>query len=207
MYVVGLTGGIGSGKSAVSSHLERKGIAVVDADVVSRQVVQPGSKALPQIAEHFGAEYLLADGQLDRARLRQKIFSDEQAKRWLEQLLHPLIHEEAHRQLGAATSAYALLVSPLLIEAGQTAICDQVAVVDVPESLQISRTAARDNNSQQQVERIIASQASRERRLQAATAVIDNSGGLPALTQRVDELHSEWLQLAAEKQLATEKPH
>ena len=137
MYVIGLTGGIGSGKSAVSDRLQHKGIAVVDADVVSREVVAPGSDALGEIATHFGEAFILADGQLDRARLRQRIFSDDDARHWLERLLHPLIHGEAHRQLEIADSPYAVLVSPLLIEAGQTAICDQVVVVDVPESVLI----------------------------------------------------------------------
>lgn len=205
MYVVGLTGGIGSGKTAVSDHLEHKGIVVVDADRVSREVVAPGSDALPKIAAHFGKAFLLADGQLDRSRLRHRIFSDNDAKHWLEDLLHPLIRQESYRQLQAADSPYVLLVSPLLIEFGQTAICDQVLVVDIAETTQIARTMSRDDNSEQQVKNIIASQTSRTQRLEAATEIIDNSGNLPALMTRVDAVHLKLLALAKQTQGETNR--
>lgn len=198
-YIVGLTGGIGSGKTAASNRFANLGIGIVDADVISREVVEAGSPALQQIAAHFGDSHLLADGQLNRAALRQTIFADPAAKQWLESLLHPLIASETLRQLQSVDSAYALFVSPLLVESQQKALCDRLVVVDVPESLQLSRTMARDNNEQAQVERIIASQATRQTRLAAASDVIDNTLGLSQLDQRVSELHQQFLTLAEAK--------
>ena len=199
MFVVGLTGGIGSGKSAVADRFVKNNITAVDADIVSRLVVKPGTDALAQIGEHFGETILQPDGELDRTQLRARIFADKDAKTWLESLLHPLIGLEVHRQLETAQSPYVLLVSPLLVETGQTAICDCVVVVDVTESVQIERTVRRDSNSEEQVQRIIASQATRERRMQAASDVIDNSGSLAALDDKVDALHQKFLRLASEK--------
>jgi dephospho-CoA kinase len=198
MFVVGLTGGIGSGKTAVSNRFAALGIDIVDADVVAREVVEPGTSALAQIREHFGADILQADGQLDRAKLRSVVFADAQAKRWLEQLLHPLIAAEVSRQLQAAASPYALFVSPLLIEAGQIDFCDRVVVVDAPEVAQLSRTTARDNNTEAQVKSIMGAQLSRNERLASASDVIDNSGSLEQLDQAVDALHHTFLALARE---------
>lgn len=196
MFIVGLTGGIGSGKTAVSRRFEALGITVVDADVVAREVVEPGTPALAQIREHFGAEVLLPDGQLDRAALRRIVFSDPEAKRWLEALLHPLIGSETLRQLDSAPGPYVLLASPLLVESGQTSICNRVLVVDVPEAVQLQRTMQRDTNDVEQVRRIIASQATREQRLAAADDVIDNSGAEAALDAQVAALHQQYLELA-----------
>ncbi|WP_373097565.1 dephospho-CoA kinase [Zhongshania sp.] len=198
-FIVGLTGGIGSGKTAASDRFANLGIGIVDADVISREVVELGSPALQKIAAHFGDSHLLGDGQLNRAALRQTIFADPAAKQWLESLLHPLIASETLRQLQSIESAYALFVSPLLVESQQKAMCDRLIVVDVPESLQLSRTMARDYNEQAQVERIIASQATRQTRLDAASDVIDNTLGLPQLDLRVSELHQQFLKLAAAK--------
>lgn len=196
MFIVGLTGGIGSGKTAVSRRFEALGITVVDADVVAREVVEPGTPALAQIRAHFGAEVLLPDGQLDRAALRRIVFSDPEAKRWLEALLHPLIGSETLRQLDSAPGPYVLLASPLLVESGQTSICSRVLVVDVPEAVQLQRTMQRDTNDVEQVRRIIASQATREQRLAAADDVIDNSGAEAALDAQVAALHQQYLELA-----------
>lgn len=198
MYVVGLTGGIGSGKTAVSDQLASKGIVVVDADMVSRQVVEPGTQSLQQIRRRFGDDILQDDGTLDRAKLRSVIFADAEAKSWLEKLLHPQIGTEVYRQLEAARSPYVLFVSPLLIEAGQNAICDRIVVVDVPETIQLERTIDRDNNSEEQVRAIMASQSSRQHRLDAATDVIENSGSLQELERKVDALHKQLLQVAGE---------
>jgi dephospho-CoA kinase len=198
MFVVGLTGGIGSGKTAVSDYLQQQGIEVVDADIVAREVVKPGTSALAAIAQHFGSAMLQADGSLDRAKLRSKIFSDSKAKIWLERLLHPLIGKTINQQLAHAQSPYVLFVSPLLIESGQDAICDRVIVVDVPEALQLERTMARDNNHAEQVQSIITSQASREQRLAKATDVIENSAGLAELEQQAQALHQKLLALAQE---------
>ncbi|MBB3047066.1 dephospho-CoA kinase [Litorivivens lipolytica] len=198
MFVIGLTGGIGSGKSAASRRFEQHGIVAVDADVISRQVVEPGSEALTAIQARHGDSILLSDGGLDRAALRQKIFSSPEEKAWLEGLLHPLIADETLRQLEAATSPYVLFVSPLLVESGQKVLCHRLLVIDVPESLQLERTMARDNNPRDQVERIMASQASREQRLAVADDVICNDRDLDFLEGEVDRLHTEYLKLAAE---------
>lgn len=195
-FIIGLTGGIGSGKTAVSDRFAELGITVVDADVISRQVVEPGRTALTKIAEHFGPQILLSDGHLDRAALRKKIFANREDKQWLEALLHPLIAEETLRQLSEASSPYAIYVSPLLVESKQQGFCQRLLVVDVSEEVQLERTMARDNNEAEQVRRIIASQASREQRLAQADDVIENNSDLSSLIAKVDELHLHYLQLA-----------
>ncbi|MFT5577845.1 MAG: dephospho-CoA kinase [Paraglaciecola psychrophila] len=198
MIVVGLTGGIGSGKTAATDCFKALGVTIVDADIASRVVVEPGRPALVSIAEHFGDHLLQADGSLDRAQLRSKIFSDPAAKTWLEALLHPLIAEEIQQGLARATSPYAIFVSPLLVESKQRDMCDRLLVIDVPEQLQVTRTTERDNNDAEQVQRIIASQASRQQRLQKATEVIENTGALTDLQQQVQSLHLQYLQLATD---------
>ncbi|MEZ5573679.1 MAG: dephospho-CoA kinase [Halioglobus sp.] len=197
--VVGITGGIGSGKSAVTQRFEKLGITVVDADVVARLVVEPGKPALKAIAEHFGADILQSDGTLDRAELRRRVFSDEVARVWLEQLTHPLIGQEIVVQLSAARSPYTILSSPLLLDTSQKALVDCVVVVDVPEALQVQRTMTRDSNDEAQVKRIMAAQLGRAERLERADIVIDNSRSLEELDQTVEELHKEFL-LRAEMQ-------
>jgi len=196
MFIVGLTGGISSGKSAVSDLFAQHGITIVDADLVAREVVEPGTKALAAIIEHFGENILQTDNSLDRATLRQRIFDHPEEKQWLEELLHPLIREQMAADLTAADSPYAILSAPLLIEGGLYQRCDRVLVVDVSEQLQISRTIARDNNDEQQVKSIIASQISREQRLQKAHDIIDNSGSLEDLQQQVETLHQQYLDYA-----------
>lgn len=198
MLVIGLTGGIGSGKTAASDHFSHLGIEIVDADIASRVVVEPGKPALTQIAEHFGEAILLADQTLNRAALREKIFANPDDKKWLEALLHPLIAEEITRGLAAATSPYVIFVSPLLIESDQKSFCNRLLVIDVPEQLQLERTTKRDNNDEAQVKRIIASQASRQQRLDLADDVIDNTNGLDELLAKVENMHQQYLQLAAE---------
>lgn len=190
-YVVGITGGIGSGKSAVTDYLETKGITVVDADKVARLVVEPGTSGLAAIAEHFGKAILLPGGGLDRAALREVVFNNPDDRKALEDITHPRIREEIGRQLNGATSAYVVLASPLLLESGQNSFADYVVVVDVPESLQISRTMARDDNSEQLVKSIMAAQLDRETRLSRADTSISNDGTLEALFARVDDLHKD----------------
>ena len=197
-FVVGLTGGIGSGKTAVSSRFEALGIAVVDADQASRTVVQPGQPALAAIAEHFGKGILAADGALDRAQLRQRIFADPAERDWLEKLLHPRIAIEIFSGLQAATTPYVLLVSPLLLEARQDTLANRVLVVDVDESTQLARTMTRDANSEQQVRAIMAAQIGRDARLARADDLIRNEGSLADLHAQVDALHAHYLALAAE---------
>ena len=199
MYVIGLTGGIGSGKSAVSERFEKLGIAVVDADVVAREVVEPGKPALSTIADHFGENILTPEGALDRPQLRQKVFANLDEKKWLEELLHPLIFEEIINQISNSTSDYSILVSPLLFETGQSSLCDRNIVVDVPEEIQLERTMKRDNNSEEQVKAIMAAQASREQRLEQADDVIINDASLEKLDTEVEQLHKKYLALAKEK--------
>lgn len=196
-FVVGLTGGIGSGKTAVSDRFAEKGIAIVDADIASRAVVEPGTPALAEIAEHFGSEVIQSDGSMDRAELRKRVFADEHERKWLERLLHPRINGWLTEQLKSATSAYAILVNPLLIETGQhNTFAQRVLVVDVPVEVQIERTMARDDNPREQVEAIIAAQISRDDRLSHADDVIRNDQGFEVLDREVAELHARYLALA-----------
>ncbi|KHL70891.1 MULTISPECIES: dephospho-CoA kinase [Pseudomonas] len=194
-WILGLTGGIGSGKSAAAAHFIQLGIDLVNADQAARWVVEPGRPALAQIAEHFGADILQADGSLDRAALRARIFQDAGERRWLERLLHPLIRQEIIEVLARATSPYAILESPLLIESGQSQLCQRVLVIDVPEAVQISRTVSRDGNDEAQVRAIMAAQASREERLAKADDVIVNDRDLAWLQQEVERLHRFYLTL------------
>ena len=197
MFVLGLTGGIGSGKSAVAACFKTYGIKVVDADIAARKVVEPGMPALQAIAEHFGQKVLQPDGTMDRAALRSIVFNDEQQRHWLEQLLHPAIGEWIAAELAAATSAYAILESPLLLETEQRKSTQRALVVDVTKELQIERATARDDNSREQIEAIIAAQLPREERLARADDVIDNSGTLAELQSAVAPLHQHYLQIAA----------
>lgn len=195
MYVVGLTGGIASGKTTVADMIASEGINVVDADIVAREVVAIGSDGLAQISAYFGSNILLDDGSLDRGLLREKIFSDNANKQWLNNLLHPLIRTELLAQLAASDSLYTLLVVPLLVENNLTTLCDHVLVVDVAEQVQIQRTMARDNVSEQQAKAILQAQATREQRLAAADSVIVNND-----RQQVSKdsavLHQKFLELA-----------
>ena len=195
-YVVGITGGIGSGKSAVTQHLEKLGIVVVDADLVARVVVEPGMPALAAIAEHFGEDILLSNGQLNRAALRRIVFDNSEERRWLEGVTHPAIREEIVRQLQEATSDYVVLSSPLLLESGQATFAQYVVVVDVPESVQLERTMRRDSNDEALVQQIMAAQLPREERIARADEAIDNSGDLEQLYANVDALHQRLLNRA-----------
>ena len=170
--VIGLTGGIGSGKTTVANLFAKLGVTLVDADVIAREVVAIGSEALRQIVAKFGADALLSDGKLNRAWLRSRVFADESAKQWLNALMHPLIRTEIQRQLNTAQSAYVLLVAPLLIENGLTALTSQVLVVNVSPATQIRRTCARDQVSINQVEAILAAQCSQSQRLAHADQVM-----------------------------------
>ena len=195
-FVVGITGGIGSGKSAVTDYLETKGITVVDADKVARVVVEPGTSGLAAIAEHFGHDILLPDATLNRAALREVVFDNPDERKVLEGITHPRIREEIARQLSEAGSPYVVLASPLLLESGQSSFADYVVVVDVPESVQLSRTMTRDNNSEQLVRSIMDVQLDRETRLARADTSISNEGTLEELHSRVDALHSDLLSRA-----------
>lgn len=190
--IVGVTGGIGSGKSAVMERFQARGIEAVDADDMARVVVEPGQPALDKIAGHFGSDMLTGEGELNRPALRATIFSDPDAKRWLEGLLHPLINKALSERLAAAQSPYALLVSPLLFETSQDALVDRVLVVDAPEALQLARASQRDGADPKQIEAIMATQMNREDRLAKADDVIVNHGSMTELEQRVAALHEHY---------------
>lgn len=189
---VGVTGGIGSGKSALTQRLGGKGIAIIDADVVAREVVVPGAPALMDIVSRFGAHIVNPDGTLDRPELRRVVFEDADARKDLEAITHPRIREALAQQLAGADSAYVVLSSPLLFESGQASMVDIAVVVDVPESVQMQRTMARDDNDESLVARIMAAQLPRAERLQRADRVIDNSQSLDELDRQANELH-DWL--------------
>ena len=199
-YVVGLTGGIGSGKSTIAELFAELGVPVIDADLVARQVVEKGSPLLAEIAVHFGPEILLEDGALNRAALREKVFNHEREKQWLNQLLHPAIRHEMLRQLAAQQAPYCIFMVPLLIENNLIALCQRVLVVDVSEQIQMTRASQRDNNQLALIKNIMQSQVSRSERLQHADDVIHNdadlSESLPQLKQKVLDLHHLYLQLA-----------
>lgn len=194
--VIGLTGGIASGKTTVANLFEQEfGIEIVDADVVARQVVEPGSAGLEQITQHFGPEVIEADGTLNRARLREIIFADPSQKEWLNNLLHPMIREQMLQQLETVQSDYALLVIPLMVENNLQSLADKIVVVDVDPETQIQRTVERDQVDQQQAEAIVASQASREQRLAIADYVIKNNTKNQKLLYQITELHKKFLEM------------
>lgn len=196
MFILGLTGGIGSGKSAASKYFRDQGITVVDADVVAREVVEPGQPALIAIKERYGANALLDDGTLNRAWLRAKVFAEPDERKWLESQTHPRIRDSIIVQLSAATSPYAILESPLLFESGQSELVARTLVIDVPEEIQVERACSRDKNGGEQIRRIIAAQLPRAERLQRADDAVDNSGNLEALYSQLEPLHQSYLQLA-----------
>lgn len=195
-FAIGLTGGIGSGKSTVADLFAARGASVVDTDVIAHGLTAPGGPAMPDIVAAFGADFADASGALDRARMRALVFSDPRAKATLEAILHPRIRDGALAQAGAATGAYVIYAVPLLVESGTwRARVARVLAVDCREAVQIARVMARNNLSEPQVRAIMAAQASRAERLAAADDVIDNNAGLDALAPQIDRLHALYLQL------------
>lgn len=197
-YTVALTGGIGSGKSTVADAFSHLGVNVIDADVIARQVVEPGTSALLAISARFGQQMINDDGTLNRRSLRERIFAHAEDKTWLNALLHPLIQQETRRQIQAASSPYVLWVVPLLVENNLVANADRVLVVDVAKETQIARTILRDRVSREHAERILAAQATREQRLAAADDVIENMGPPDAIASDVARLHEKYLMLASQ---------
>jgi dephospho-CoA kinase len=194
---IGLTGGIASGKSTVTQRFAELGIPVIDADVASRSVVEPGEPGLARVVERFGPQVLDAEGRLDRRALRSVIFNDSAARQALEAILHPLVRADMERQAAAAQGPYVVMAIPLLIEGGNPhQRVDRVLVVDADEALQIQRVQMRDGASPEQARAILASQASRTSRLAAADDVLSNSGSVAELRQGVDLLHEQYLQLS-----------
>jgi dephospho-CoA kinase len=196
MLVVGLTGGIGCGKSTVSRRFSELGVPVIDADDIARELVEPGSPALDEIAESLGAESIDASGRLNRSALRRRIFEDPEAKSRLEHILHPRVRAEIQARLTTIDAPYCLVAVPLLIESGMQDLVDRVLVVDCDPEQQVERVAARDTVPAEQVEAILSAQLPREQRLAAADDVIDNSGTPEALFLRIEELDGLYRRLA-----------
>jgi len=195
MLIIGLTGGIGSGKSTVAGYFAQQGIPVIDADQLARELVAPGSPALLEIASAFGPDILLADGSLDRPQLRRLAFADPSQRRRLEAILHPRIYAEMRHRSQALEAPYCIWVIPLLLETGKTALTDRVLVVDAPESVQRQRVLARAGMDEDTLEAILRSQVSRNERLHAADDVIVNDADLSHLQQQVTALHHQYLAL------------
>jgi dephospho-CoA kinase len=198
--IIGLTGGIGSGKSAAAERFIEHGVTVINADSVAREVVAPGSPALEALAERFGLAVLQEDGSLNRAKLRTIVFSNETDRRWLEHLTHPLVGEIIHQRLHAPQhkqdAPYRILESPLLLESGQHERVDRILLIDVPKPLQIERVITRDANSSAQINKIIESQMHRDEKLAQADDIVDNSGSLASLFAAVDDLHATYCKMA-----------
>ena len=196
-YTVGLTGGIGSGKSAVAGLFAKLGVEVIDTDEIARELTRPEGEAIEAIRAAFGAGAIGADGSLDRAWMRKLVFGEAEARKRLEAILHPLIRTESERRSGHARSAYAILVIPLLVENGvDRARYARVLVVDCPEAQQVERVMRRSGLTEAEVRAILAAQATREQRLAAADDVIDNSGPPGALEGQVSRLNEQYLTLA-----------
>jgi dephospho-CoA kinase len=199
-YTVGLTGGIGSGKSTVARAFEAHGVEVVDADALAHGLTAPGGAAIPALRAAFGDEVIDASGALDRARMRRIAFADASARRRLEAILHPMIRAETDRLARSARSPYLILMIPLLVESGDPrARCDRVLVVDCPEEEQIRRVIARSGLPRADVEAIMATQASRAARLAAADDVVDNAGEPAGIDAQVAMLHRRYLDLASRR--------
>jgi len=201
-WILGVTGGIGSGKTAATNYLQHLGVTVVDADVVAREVVAPGTPALAAIAAHFGPEAILRDGaqagQLNRPWMRQCVFADPTQRLALEAITHPAIRDALRQQLMAAPSVYAVLASPLLWESGQVSFVQRTLLIDVSEATQVQRASGRDGVSPAQIEAIMKAQWSRAQRRERADDIISNEGSLAELHVQLDALHQQYLKLAAQ---------
>ena len=195
--LIGLTGGIASGKSTVAQRFVELGVPVIDADAAAREVVAPGKPGLQQVIDRFGSRVVAENGELDRRALREIIFSDPDARRDLEAILHPLIRAEMDRSAAVAVGPYIVMAIPLLIEGGSRDRVDRILVVDVDEAVQLQRVMARDHCSAEQAQAILDSQAPRSARLAAADDVLPNAGTVTELRQAVDDLHQQYLRLAA----------
>lgn len=199
MFIVGLTGGIGSGKSAASKLFASFGVTIVDADRVAREVVEPGSPALDEIAKRFGKQILQEDKTLDRAQLRKIVFANEEDRKWLESVTHPAIRDTIAQRLGAALTKeeanYRILETPLLFESTQRTLVSRTCLIDVKEEIQIQRVMQRDNNNEAQVKAIIAAQMPRKEKLALADDVVDNNGSLEELEKQIKSLHQLYCEL------------
>ena len=192
-FVVGLTGGIGSGKTTIANMFHDLGIELVDADIIAREVVEPNTTALIKIKAHFGNDFVLTDGSLDRTKLRNKVFNSDIEKQWLNNLLHPLIREQILTRIQQCNSQYCILVAPLLIENNLTQYVDRTLVIDVEESIQLERTLKRDNSNKAIIQKVMASQIKRDDRLHNADDVLNNnSNELTRIKAQVNALHNTY---------------
>ena len=200
MLIVGLTGGIGSGKSAAAQHFARLGVPIIDTDLIARQLVEPGQVALTEITQQFGHEVLTSDGQLNRAILRQLIFTDSSKRQTLEAILHPRIRAEMLRQASLLNASYTIFVIPLLVEAEQRPLVNRVLVVDCDDEIRRQRLKQRDQMNDTDITRAFAAQASRTQRLTIADEIINNDGDIHQLLRQVEQLHHHYTQLAEQYQ-------
>jgi dephospho-CoA kinase len=194
--VIGLTGGIGSGKSAAASLFSKLGAQIIDADTIARQLVEADEPALAEIASSFGTDVLTATGELDRAALRRIVFADSAERGRLEAILHPRIRQQIQNEINKVQAPYCIVVIPLLLETGQSDLVDRILVMDVPLATQISRVASRDRLPREEILAIIEAQVSPGTRLAAADDIIENSGGLDELASQVGQLHAKYLEIA-----------
>lgn len=196
MLIIGLTGGIGSGKSTVSKHFTELGVAVIDADEIAHELVEPGRAAFKQIVNEFGSDVLTAKGELDRSRLRNIVFDNPRLRKALESILHPLIRAEMRRRTDKINAPYCVLCIPLLVETRQMDMVDRVLVIDSPKKLQYQRIKQRDSLPDREIDAILAAQATADERLAVADDVIVNDGNLDEICRQVDLLHKKYLKLA-----------
>jgi len=199
MLVIGLTGGIGSGKSTITRLFEKRNVPVIDTDIIAHQLVKPGQPALKEIIKAFGHLVIQADGELDRQALAKITFSNKHARKKLENILHPEIQKAMLTQISKLSAPYVIAVIPLLLEAKQTALVDHILVVDCPEETQIKRVKQRDNRDEQQLKDIIASQVSRQVRLAAADDIIENEADISELDAKIEELHQKFLLMSQDE--------
>ena len=199
MLRIGLTGGIGSGKSSAAAMFARRGVPVIDADEIAKQLVAPGQPAYQRIIQRFGKEFVDANGFIDRGRLRRHVFGDPASRRELEAILHPRVRQQIQRQLRALRAPYCVIVIPLIFEANQQDLVDRILVIDAAEDTQVQRVAARSSLTEDEIRKIIAAQIGRNVRLRQAHDVITNEGELEQLEERVDAFHTRYLDLAREQ--------
>ena len=192
-YVVALSGGVASGKSTIANLFAQLGVPIIDADIIARQVVEVGTDALAQIVKHFSTEILLPNGELDRSQLREIIFNNDHERLWLNNLLHPIIHQITQMQIAKQTAPYVIWVVPLLIENNLHQLADRVLMVDVPETLQMERLIYRDKISESLAKRMIRTQVPLAERLSYADDIIVNNGNLASLSEQVNKLHQQYL--------------
>lgn len=194
-YVVGLTGGIGCGKTTISNEFKRLGITIIDADEIARDVVAPGSEGLEAIIKHFGPEIVQSDGYLNRAKLRSIVFAEPEKTQWLNDLLHPKIRAQMLAELSASVSSYTILSVPLLLENGMQTLCNRILVVDILPEQQLQRVLARDQSEPATIKKIMTAQIDRKKRLSLADDIIDNSGQPSESMEQVQKLHQIYTKL------------